>query len=195
VPEIQNPEVVRNIEKRYGLKGYPGPGNISPEIVPVTLVDDITTSEDLDLHPFQGNLTAAAGGAGTFASTQLWNPASSGKIVTLEKILVFSSSGGTFYFRINLAGTLTTVSANKQARDSRSSTLPSANIRSEALGAVFTPTMTIVQGSGGTYELEWHVILDEDASVYCQTSSANDAFVTTFFWTERPRTVEDGDIP
>lgn len=194
MPEIQNPEIVRNIEKAYGLKGYPGPGIISPEIVPVTIVDSLLEAGNIDLSPWQGYVTQAAS-AGKYSTVSLENPPNSGKIVILERFYSLSDSHTVANMRISIGASLTNISTAYSSRDTRrAQTVPTADLSYEDLVGAITPTWKYygLSTAGITIEGPW--ILAPNASFYVQSATVNDGFMCNFMWSERPETVED-DLP
>ena len=195
MPEIQNPEIVRNIEKRYGLKGYPGPGILSPEIVPVTLVDDLTDEFNVERHPYAGYATQLGAG-GEYGTVQLYNQPSSGKIIEIDTVWVnVSTNQGYWRFRVSNGVSYAAASTQTCALDGRSSTLHNAQMRHESVAGQITAAHLIRQEGIATTLVAPPVILDEADSFIVQSNTAADTIFVSIVWRERPRTVEDANIP
>jgi len=200
MPEIQNPEIVRNIEKRYNIRGYPGPGILAPEIVPVSIVDDITGEADRETHPYWGYLQQAAGGAGTYAAIALVNPSESGVIVQVTAVnWQAGTSGGAVNMRRNVTATPTgAVGTADKNLDGRSAASATAYLKKEASGAQITPEFYVVQNGTATTHLEllpYNIILEPTNTFWVQAVTANINIHVNFIWTERPLTVADSDVP
>jgi len=88
MPEIQGSDVARKLMLRYGLVGASPSPFLSPELVPVVVVDDLT-GFDLQDPTFERPYTVSiqqVGGVGLRARIFLVNPVGSGVLLTLNTI-------------------------------------------------------------------------------------------------------------
>lgn len=136
-----------------------------------------------------GSQSVGAGGAGTYCSVGLYNPADSGVIVILEK--VWNTIGTTRRCNIRL-GTgstgLTLVGAGRGLFDTRFGLhLPTAQMSKEATA---TPAGTIIAGqytfNNVGYSWDIPVVLAPDSFISFQDTTANQAAYLNIFWRERP---------
>jgi len=92
VPDIQTPDVARKLQRRYDLTAPAPTPLLGPELVPVVLVDDLSTEIDIDAatfkRPCEGMGKVAAPAAGNDAIVALVNPTGSGVLATVEWILI-----------------------------------------------------------------------------------------------------------
>lgn len=85
MPIIQRPDLVAKIRTAFDLGGPDAINTISPEVVPVVLLEDLVSRRD----PSSSVLFAIGRTAATGANSnqvQLWNPVGSGIIVILKAI-------------------------------------------------------------------------------------------------------------
>lgn len=101
---IQVPDLTRKLVTRYGLREKAPAPTLSPEIVPVVLVDDLIAESDLirpRIRPCAGfcqvNTAAAQGLVG------LRNPSGSGVIIHLQYFVIGGTTGSAW--RVHFTGT------------------------------------------------------------------------------------------
>ena len=97
MPEIQVPEIVQKLRKRFSIKGTGSISTLAPELVGVILVEDLRDQES-EWNPCTagGNRTPVAG---ELSHRGLWHPAGSGKIVILDRIRVRLATTGWYQLR------------------------------------------------------------------------------------------------
>ncbi len=92
MPDIQDPGPGRKLQRRYRLIGTTPAPFLSPELVPVVIIDDL--SEEEPTTSFAWSSQSVAGVAATQSQTRITNPVDSG--ILLEnlrlQITVFSDS-------------------------------------------------------------------------------------------------------
>jgi len=92
VPDIQDPGPGRKLQKRYRLIGTTPAPFLSPELVPVVLIDDLSDDEPTDRWGTAAQVEAAAVGA--LSQTAIRNGSQSGIIIENISCLITLSSGG-----------------------------------------------------------------------------------------------------
>ena len=193
MPEIQNPEITRKIERAYGLVGYPGPGIISPEIVPVTIVDNLIVEDDV---PFFGSVVPATGAA-TYSIAALYNPSGSNVICTVERVVISRAvNGDTLMSLVNGVSWANTVTTRGVADGRRGTTrTPNALLKNEAKGALFTAHYRFAHGGYTSLDLVGPWILDEDDGLQIGNATQNQDFKVSFYWRERAKDRQDDALP
>lgn len=93
MPIIQRPDLTKAIRSRYELSGPDPVTFLAPEIVPVTIVDSLLDVPEGEWRSCWGISAPPAGGAGTYAFTMLFNPASSGVLVSIDSITISQPNG------------------------------------------------------------------------------------------------------
>lgn len=137
MPEIQSPDPGRKLQRRYSLTGATPAPFLSPEIVPVCLVDDLTDLDILEAtfqRPCAGRTTIAAGGAGVAAVQSLVNPIGSGVTCTVERVFSWAGTSSTLYEFYIVAGVVPNFGL-RHYRDSRIPGLPACQLRVETIAA------------------------------------------------------------
>ena len=89
MPDIQTNDVGRKLQNRYALIGPPPSPFLSPELVPVTIVDDLTQFDLLSPtfeRPYEAELAVTAG-VGFRPQINMINPFDSGVICIVEFML------------------------------------------------------------------------------------------------------------
>jgi len=99
VPIIQRPDLVAKVRKSFELTGPDAVSTISPELVPVVLVEDITERDPtyLDKYCIEGAYKAAV--AAQYTSSALWNPADSGIDLILDEMRVMGTGTDAYTIR------------------------------------------------------------------------------------------------
>lgn len=90
MPEIQSSDPGRKLQERYDLTGGTPAPFLSPEIVPVVLVDDLTASDVLD-RAFEREAfvwNTEGGGVAENSVCMFVNPVESGVLATVQRISV-----------------------------------------------------------------------------------------------------------
>jgi len=133
VPEIQSPDPGRKLQEKYNLIGSTPAPFLSPELVPVVLIDDLTEQRPGPL--FATAAAEVAGVAARNAQTRLSNPAGSGMIIA--DISLSYASTGTGRVEIYTGGPALTSTATPLFEDRRVAGSPAAVVTfGTDLGAV-----------------------------------------------------------
>lgn len=125
MPEIQSPDPGRKLQERYNLTGGSPSPFLSPEIVPVTLVDDLTGFDVLEAT-FERPAFIWISHSGTVPNVPIIrfvNPTDSGVLAIVEKFTVSSSLGSVVTVQ-RFATTISGTSGARRWRDSRLSGQP-----------------------------------------------------------------------
>lgn len=100
MPKIQDADLIQRIVRRYGIVGSAGPDSLAPEILPVTIVDELLTGETYGPRFAMGNCYQAAV-VGELGQGHLHNPPNSGIILRVQGVWVCCpTAGATGYFII-----------------------------------------------------------------------------------------------
>lgn len=188
MPEIQVPEIARQLARKFAITGGHIAPSLAPEIVPVALVSDLTAAIEQDVIAFRPaivRMTTGAGGAGNYTSNQLWNPANSGVVVELQLALVDASQASGI--RINIHDTKLTTDASGSFRDRRiggSSAAHGAYATPAAIPGTFVGFVKIPANETVAIPLDF--VIGEGSGVVLVNQAANEDLDTTYFWVERP---------
>lgn len=102
MPVIQRPDLVAKIRKKYELTGPDAISTISPELVPVVVLEDLAESDPGDARKFCTGY-ASTGVPVNTGHVELWNPADSGVNVKVTRASCWLSAGGSFYVTFHSA--------------------------------------------------------------------------------------------
>ncbi len=185
MPEIQSPDPGRKLQERYNLIGSTPAPFLSPELVPVVLIDDLT--EEGPGPRFCSAASALSPAAGKQAATALGLP--NGANVLIENISVVFYTNGAASFEADLAGpTLTGSGATSLFQDRRLAGSPIAIVSDgDDVGAVSGP---IAKGQilGSTVvkvDLPNWKFSDTSQEIFLLISSINISCSYFWTWTER----------
>lgn len=193
MPLIQDHTPSDKIKKAYGIKETNLLATISGEIVPVVIIDDLS---DVAVEtPALCSDVRAAGGAGTFNTWRLANPAGSGVIVKITQIQV-TTPNAAIALRWNLTDLV--VLANTPLTtfwiDRRQPGFPAAVFGHDIPLAVIAATgwdSESVLNKVLLDILKTPVLLVPGDQLTFQDKAANTAGGVSFWWTERPITPTD----
>lgn len=147
---------------------------------------DLLRGEIEDVWPAMGGNTTGAV-AGQFSTVQLFNPADSGVLVTVEAYTARKDVGGTSYYLRYHDALLGVGVAQRNWRDSIIPGLPAAQIGAlaqVAAAGVISQTQW-VDGTSSNYKpLHW--VLYPGNGIHLQPLAANLPMSASFFWNERP---------
>ncbi len=188
--DIQTSDVGRKLQDRYDLTGPPPAPFLSPELVPVVVVDDLTQFSVLDRtfeRPYQVSTTVTSG-VGTRAQIRLLNPAGSGVLMSVQRLAgsVATASQITWFLATGAVITLRGL-----PRDSR---LGAAN-RGACGVDTTTPAGTVDEDRGfiqlsptslaAADFLDFPFVLQPDFVLLFTQQITNDTLQMQFEWTER----------
>ncbi len=92
MPDIQSPDPGRKLQERYNLIGTTPAPFLSPELVPVVILDDLSESLPGTAFAFAGD--NVAGVAAQFSQTSIENIAGSGILITEIRLYLTGVSAG-----------------------------------------------------------------------------------------------------
>ncbi len=185
MPEIQSPEPGRKLQQRYNLVGSTPSPFLSPELVPVVLVDDLSKEESLD-EPFERQavqFSTESGAAGFYSEISLTNPTSSGVLLLCDS---FSPNATQGFLHIGFftgpGGVSTTF---REWRDNRISGTPICGLTNSQTAAPPSGAYRqfVTTANNRIYSLPY--ILEEGSRLIFTTSGTNEFLQLTVFWRER----------
>jgi hypothetical protein len=189
VPRIQDAEIGRALARKFGLKGAPDFSTLAPEIVPVVVVAKLAADVDIE-RPAMG-FAAPAAVAGQYSNVQLYNPADSGIIATLEGFVAEASSDFVIQVTERNADNGSPVST-VVFRDSRVRGSPACVINANTnTGVIGNLKFSIAALARQPVQqlLGWTLEPGDGITVGCAT--VNLQMRTNLFWTERSVRAED----
>lgn len=201
--QVQNPVIQRRLANVFDVKERSIAPSVASEIVPTVLIEDATEpafSRDLwNVRDCSFGTLLANGGA-AFWESQFENPAASGMIIEIRKIILVSTSGGPgFTLHASTAsfigagqqGTFWNRAAiQKQGLDPVTA-LPCALIarRTDGLGIAVANVLysgSIDSGGFSTYLEPLKIVLGPGQFLHTQIGTAGTATIRqTWFWRER----------
>lgn len=190
MPDINAPDIGRRVRRRYSMKGDSGIATLSPELVGVVLLDDLTGPEDQDvaiIRPAIGETQQAAVG-GEQGHCQLLNPADSGTFVQVEAVLVILATAGTIIIGEH-ATALTSNGTNKVFRDQRVAGTPLAETRLQTNAGGLTDqdfARLALPAANESILIPLDLFIGAGQGLTIRAITVNVLLATTWFWTERP---------
>jgi len=158
VPELQSPDPGRKLQERYGLIGSTPAPFLSPELVPVVIIDNLA-----DIIPGEAWAISSINVSNVALETSisaLTNPLGSGVIFTKIRLSI-ANPEGTTVFRVS-QGAAAVTPTNSQWTDRRRAGAPVAAVTS---GTALVPALSNVVITGDlrtqeflTINLENHVL-------------------------------------
>lgn len=190
MPDVQSPDAGRKLQLRYRLP-RPATAFLSPEIVPVVLVDDLTKldAQDVAFERSYVRRGSQAGNVTNRAIVELVNPPNSGINVFLKRLLfdVATASSVRISEPADLisAGTLSGAPTDGRVVGAAASALRLGLTVGTGLGNIF-----IQVDAGGSFpnmifDLSGYVVLPGQM-IQCTQQILNDTLSAGFWWTERP---------
>lgn len=183
MPPIQRPDISNEIRRQFGIVGFGGPESISPEIVPVVIVQDISPAR---------NFREASGGilqtavVGEFSRVQLFNPNNSRTIIEAWQVLGRPSSDSIMGLRQEDTAL---VGGGGTAR------FTDRRLAGRPVGQVLIDTIAVIVGEGeahwrtardsGVHVLQVRYTLVPGTGVALINETANLNLRATWFWRER----------
>jgi len=119
MPDIQSSDPGRKLQQRYNLLGAPPSPILSPELVPVVVVDDLTGTDVLSAE-FERPCAGFDTFTGVVTSAQLFllNPFGSGVLLTTDQFMFQTSTASTvsMVIRRGFGGTIVTFGGFRDGR-------------------------------------------------------------------------------
>jgi len=176
-----------------GVKASPAIDTVAPEIMPIVIVGDLT-GQPLggQTRWAMGAANPAAGGAGTYAVVQLWNPASSGVELVLESYVMSHATAHSFNMYYDTAAASTLVNSRRYLDDDRWLDLyppaytPLGQIRTET-PAVRPGTLIGIDRVGsasGIHRIGPSIRLKAGSGFNFAQQTANQSLAMTVIWRE-----------
>lgn len=184
MPDIQSPDPGRKLQQRYNLIGATAAPFLSPELVPVVIVDDL--SQEAPGVRFASAAAQESGAAGVNSQTRLTNPTSSG--VLIEQIrLELSTINSDSWFMFQNGPTLST-GITSFFQDRRVSGSPIGEVTHGVdVGVV---TNTVAGGRGSTTRAAIIIgfpnyVLEPGTRLHFFYSALNETMTFWWAWGER----------
>jgi len=188
-PLIQNPGPARKLTGYYRLTaGAPAAPTVSPEIVPVALVDDLTQIDAGDpsyQRPYGAALSQAAVAA-EYGYIDLLNPTASGVLAYIRSIKLFC--GAATQFRLGLYQLAATViTARGNPRDTRCQAAACGLVAGTApnppTGNVFD--RGVVSAASTLFEFDDPIIIQPTWHLRLRVDTVNVLVYASYQWEER----------
>lgn len=188
MPMIQRPDLVAKIRKTYELVGPDPIASISPELVPVVVIDNLVDDDPGDSRLFAAGDIVVTAVAGQASEAHLFNPAASGVDLFLEHMHFVDETGSAFYyisyFAAALAGAGTTINRNLGAAGE-----PAGRVLGAAAAVpIGVSLMKYYSNTAGdakrSHDQKWRIPPGEGIGFTAVT--VNHTIAADFFWHERP---------
>lgn len=182
MPRIQKADLVGKIRRAYGLRGTEGPETISPEIVPVAIVDELISQGGVRIpaisYAFQNAIAAK------YSNSMIFNPADSGRIIRVESC--FATPNGATIWYAGFRDSVLTTNYIGRWRDRTQSGKPVAQVYSDTLSATGVTTLLATgrMASSVHHEFPVDVVLEPGQGWILELGTVNLALLMTWFWTE-----------
>lgn len=186
MPEIQIPDLARKLSRRFGITGGTPAATLAPEIVPVTLVADLTTpdEEDTGYEKLCMGVYIQAGAAGNNSHSQLFNRANSGIVGIVSGVLVDTDNADGLELRAY--DTACTTAGDKSFVDRRLQGAPTCTPRGQN-NATLLGTRFARFSTAGTDSLliPLEIVLPPGRGILVVPVTQNNSMVATWYWAER----------
>ena len=187
MPEIQDADITAKLVKRFGLKAGSIAPTLSPELVPVVLVADLTSPvEESSAYMRVAMGTAVIPGvAAKFGQSQLFNPKKSGVVAMVEVVDVSIETAGPAQITTHDTAVGSAVST-VAFRDRRIPGLPATQVRSQTDAGV--PGSTIWTGelpAAEVIRIPIAMILGPGNGLVFANSRLDDDLRVSWSWFER----------
>lgn len=142
MPVIQRSELVEKIRRAFNLLGKDVGNTISPELVPVVLVEDLTGPTISEGYPRRAIGQSSAGASvGVFSENFIINPTGSTVDLVIDEVWLKRSTAGQLRLYLGDVSALNNLLGTQTKRwnvDCRTQTRPSANVDSRNQAALVT---------------------------------------------------------
>jgi len=184
VPIIQRPDLVAKIRKAYDLAGPDAIATISPELVPVVVVDEL--ERDGDPYKRCIGFREQTAVAGQYGEVCLFNPADSGVDLEVEEIR--AHGGGTDYphlavYNAQLAGAGTRANRNTGLPGEPSATVAGATAAVPAGASIAKFGFTT---NGNLLVLNPRYRVPPGEGIGIKANTVNLLYIVSFWWSEIP---------
>lgn len=189
MPPIQRPDISRSLAKSFGIVGFGGPESLSPEIVPVVMVDDIRPSTST--RKCQGGLLQGAVAAEN-AQVQIFNPNNSRTILEVYQVIYTPSAISRIGMRESDAA-LPNGGATSRFTDRRLAGRPVGDVRSDTVAVLVGDGQGVWQSARdpGGYVIPVDYVLVPGTGIELLSETVNLSLFCTWFWRERAQLDED----
>ncbi len=189
MPDIQGSDAARKLQLRYGLLGGSPSPFLSPELVPVVVVDDLTGFDVLDptfQRPYQAEIQAV-GAPALRAVILVINPANSGVLMTLKRMSGACNVESAVNLLSSSGGTITTAGFSMDSRVAARGACGLAAVQLAGIGAgqMFFELGTAVDSPRLNDHLDFNFVLSPGRSLLITESIINDTMRMNFEWFER----------
>lgn len=191
---IQRADLVERMRRAFGLRERGVGSTVSPELVPVVIVEDLTGPSIDEGYPREALAIVSAGAsAGVYSEVFLYNPEGSAVDLIVELLWTRMSASGTGIVRLgattalnNLLGTQT----ERLNQDMRVQAIPNGRIDSRNQAAVVTATRTfsLFQQSTSWQANPVAITLPPGTYLSFVPQANNTGAYIMAWWTERLRT-------
>lgn len=183
MPEIQSPDPGRKLQERYDLIGTTPAPFLSPELVPVVLIDDLT--EEIPGVAFATVGHELAGVAGQQPQTAISNPAGSGVILT--NLQLFVTCNSVCVFSLWRSGPALSVGVVELWQDQRRTGRPAARVTAGTdVGVVGTPVATTERLADTVAHFDLpNYVMPVGSKLHLLAENNNMLLALTWMWGER----------
>ncbi len=185
MPELQTGDVARKLQERYALLGPPPSPFLSPELVPVVVVDDLTGQDVLSAE-FERLYTldqVAAGNVTNIARIKLINPPDSGVLLATDRWWVYSANA----FILQVSNVLSTLSPATPGwpRDTRVVGRAACGTSTALAGSPSSRGFNIEIAAGVSTLFEVPYVIQPNWELRFDMDTVNLAFRLNIHWRER----------
>lgn len=197
MPEHQRPDIVNRLRKKFALKGPGEIATISPEIVPVVIVEE-TLSDIADERLYYGGISVPAVAA-EFGAFTLTNPLGSG-VVALPSVTHFFLPTQSATVKAGIASAYSLPSSTAApAADARfaltqraASKITWDNVAGAPPTIGSAPYFQVRTNTSGNYEFDLEgIVLPPGTSFALVSTTAQTELVFVIRWRERAHVAED----
>ncbi len=188
MPRHNRPDLAQRLREKYDTDPPGAFDTISPEIVGVSVVEDLTKTEAV--QACIGSRSESAGGAGQLSQIGFMNRDGSGQILDLYQVFLRPAVNDTIEIRLLSASTVAAWAGagNRAFQDRRlSGRTPIGEPRGQTAGAAAGNLFgrVFALSAGGRQLDGLRFTIPPGQAVAFNMATANQDFYATFFWTQR----------